>query len=195
MSWRIRLPGSYDATIEITSPLGCQASATFFDLIEIYPLPNADFTSSPNSITNLQSNGQLLDQSVQAIDWLWTFPDGNYSTSPNPEFTFPDSGDYPIQLQVWNTFGCRDSVTKIITVTIENRFFLPNAFAPNGDGKNDVFQGVGFLNGIENFQIKILNRWGEIIFQSQNPEFIWDGADAPKVFISMNGTIKIPKRK
>jgi gliding motility-associated-like protein len=51
--------------------------------------------------------------------------------------------------------------------------FIPNAFTPNGDGINDTFGVKG--EGIENFAIRIYNRWGEVVFESDNPKKQWDG--------------------
>jgi len=51
--------------------------------------------------------------------------------------------------------------------------FIPDAFTPNGDGINDTFGVKG--EGIQNFNLKIFNRWGEEVFESNNPKQQWDG--------------------
>ena len=51
--------------------------------------------------------------------------------------------------------------------------FIPDAFTPNGDGINDVFGVKG--EGIQNFTLRIFNRWGEEVFSSNNPKQQWDG--------------------
>lgn len=54
--------------------------------------------------------------------------------------------------------------------------FIPNAFTPNGDGLNDYFAISLFnINVIELFNIVIYNRWGQVVFESNDPNFIWDG--------------------
>ena len=52
-------------------------------------------------------------------------------------------------------------------------FFIPNAFTPNGDGLNDTFEPK--MSNIETYKIMIFNRWGELIFEGNDPRFIWDG--------------------
>jgi gliding motility-associated-like protein len=53
---------------------------------------------------------------------------------------------------------------------------MPNVFTPNNDGLNDIFIGKGIgLNSLKSFSFKILNRWGEIIFESQQPNVGWNG--------------------
>lgn len=51
--------------------------------------------------------------------------------------------------------------------------YIPNAFTPNGDGINDTFGVKG--EGIRNFRLYIYNRWGEKIFETNNPKHQWDG--------------------
>jgi gliding motility-associated-like protein len=54
---------------------------------------------------------------------------------------------------------------------------VPNVFSPNGDSANDNFQLV-FSDGLQEFNIVILNRWGQIIREYDDPAFQWDGKDA-----------------
>jgi gliding motility-associated-like protein len=69
--------------------------------------------------------------------------------------------------------GCLsvDSVT--IIVDAEGRAFVPNCFSPNGDGFNDYFRISN--EGLMEFSLKIYNRWGRLLFETENPEALWDG--------------------
>jgi len=58
------------------------------------------------------------------------------------------------------------------------KFFLANAFSPNGDGLNDVFKPVYKCN-FEDYQLIIYNRWGQEVFKTKDPDQGWDGANAP----------------
>lgn len=51
--------------------------------------------------------------------------------------------------------------------------YIPNAFTPNGDGINDQFGIKG--EGIKDYRILVYNRWGEVIFESDTPDKLWDG--------------------
>ena len=65
------------------------------------------------------------------------------------------------------------SISNEIDVVPGISLFIPNAFTPNGDGLNDTFGVSG--EAIKEFHIKIFNRWGEIIFETQNAKDRWDG--------------------
>ena len=51
--------------------------------------------------------------------------------------------------------------------------YVPNAFTPNSDGINDVFQVKG--TAVETYEISIWNRWGQKVFESENLDDIWEG--------------------
>jgi gliding motility-associated-like protein len=74
-----------------------------------------------------------------------------------------------------DTNGCEAKDTLSVTVIEDHVLFPPNAFSPNGDGNNDVFQLFGNLTGIKKFNIMIFDRWGEKVFEANEPTFTWDG--------------------
>ncbi len=74
-----------------------------------------------------------------------------------------------------DTNGCEAKDTVSVTVIEDHVLFPPNAFSPNGDGNNDVFQLFGNLAGIKKFNIMIFDRWGEKVFEANEPTFTWDG--------------------
>jgi gliding motility-associated-like protein len=52
-------------------------------------------------------------------------------------------------------------------------YYIPNAFTPNNDGFNDKLESV--VIGAVEFEMLIYNRWGQIVFKSENPSQFWDG--------------------
>ena len=70
--------------------------------------------------------------------------------------------------------GCRDSITFSVFVDGLNHIYVPNAFTPNGDGVNDVHQ-ISFSGTILFYEMEIFDRWGEMVYRSNDPERGWDG--------------------
>jgi gliding motility-associated-like protein len=104
--------------------------------------------------------------------YQWEFGDGQRSTLVNPNNTYDVPGTYYITLHAQNEIGCRDSVTKPITILPEFYIYIPNAITPNGDGINDVF-AASTINVVD-FEIYIFNRWGQQMFHSTDKRFQWD---------------------
>ena len=71
-----------------------------------------------------------------------------------------------------NAAGCRDSV--FTETRPPSSLFVPNAFSPDGDGVNDLFQVVS--HDIIRFDLSIYNRWGELIFLTEDVNAFWNGA-------------------
>ncbi len=91
-----------------------------------------------------------------------------------------------------NESGCSTTENVIIVVKVNHDIFIPNAFSPNGDGANDVWKIYGNTNAIKQINLMVFDRWGEKVFESDNPNFEWDGnyngkTLTPNVFVySMN---------
>ena len=83
--------------------------------------------------------------------------------------------------------GCTDSISHQLRVGLYITYFLPNAFSPNNDGINDYYLGKGALAGMQNFEMNIFNRWGELIFVSKDPNEGWNGKKGNSGLIEPNG--------
>jgi gliding motility-associated-like protein len=133
--------------------------------------PNADFSYSPLDV-NPGDLVQFSDlSSSDAISWTWQVDTADFFNE-NPTYIFVTEGTYQVVLVVTNGAGCFDSITKIIPVY--NELIIPNVITVNGDGNNDKFE----IKGLEiNTTVEILNRWGEIVFRSDNYLNDWNGQD------------------
>jgi gliding motility-associated-like protein len=82
-------------------------------------------------------------------------------------------GIYRVTLAVTNQYGCVDTAETNIVIKVPEHIYIPSAFSPNGDNKNDYFSVKA--QNINAMSVMIYNRWGEQIYNSADPLFMWDG--------------------
>ena len=88
-------------------------------------------------------------------------------------YKFSEPGNYRVVLYASNSHQCEiDSVEFDVSVS-ESMLTVPNVFTPNGDGANDEFRVV--YRSIKEFHIWVYNRWGKLVYKSDNPAEGWDG--------------------
>jgi len=111
---------------------------------------------------------QKLTVNVEFPNSSYTWQDGTTS----PQYDITQEGMYKVEV----TNNCGDSRDSIL-VKYENcacKFLIPNAFTPNRDGKNDIFQPTAICL-FSNYQLKVFNRWGQLVFSSKNVSQGWNG--------------------
>ncbi len=161
--------GTY--TVSVTDSF-CTTVASV--LIPNIPGPQADYSFYPPVATIEDPVFRFQDASVGQIDhWFWDFGDNTYSDEQSPFHTYTDVGTYHVLLVITNDYGCRDSIFKTIIVITPITLFVPNCFTPNGDGKNDRFRV--YSENICDFDLYLYDRWGEMIYHSNDPEAEWNG--------------------
>lgn len=167
--------GTFTVNVDITSPIGCSTDTTFIDLINVDGSPTAAFDFNPKEVTTFNKVVDFTNLSQDAAGYTWDF-NGTFRTiEPSPTFTFRDTGLHVITLIAIHQSGCRDTVSARIDVEPKVTYYLPNAFTPNNDSNNDTYKGVGFFTGMTDFQMNIWNRWGEKIFETNDPDQGWNG--------------------
>jgi len=134
--------------------------------------PIAEFTLGANNIV-VKKPINFINQSEGATSYYWEFDNGEFSTGVSPTTTYYNDGAVTVMLVAENQAGCLDTVYHTYYVQPEMVFFVPNAFTPDGDGKNDYFAGDGV--GVKEYEMRIFNRWGEIIYHSESKRDTWDG--------------------
>ncbi|MDX1479792.1 MAG: PKD domain-containing protein, partial [Saprospiraceae bacterium] len=167
--------GLYTIRIEITSPIGCFTSAVFPDWIRVRPSPLAGFDYSPAQPSNFNPTVSFFDQSIDAVAWQWRFSDEAAAFVQNPTHTFQDTGFKLVEQVVFHPNGCTDTAWARIDIAPQVRYYLPNAFTPNNDSKNDGYRGTGVLEGVQDFELTIWSRWGELVFETNDPAAAWNG--------------------
>lgn len=166
------LPGTYTVTFIAENIFQCKDTTQLHILVN--PRPIASFTISPFECT-YPATVDFINNSSGAISYSWNFGDGNgfSSTVQNPSMTYENPNQYPITLISSNIFGCLDTTFNTVIVCPLFTFYLPSAFSPNGDLMNDEFFGEGL--GIKDFQMDIFDRWGNLVFHTDEIKNHWDG--------------------
>ncbi len=98
----------------------------------------------------------------------YTWHDGSHG----PVYRAVSQGKYSVS--VIDGFGCTASAAVNVNFNCVDLVF-PNAFTPNGDRVNDQFGPLGTLGEVKNYNLKIFNRWGQVVFATSNPYQKWDG--------------------
>ncbi|NBX80459.1 MAG: hypothetical protein EBQ94_08800 [Flavobacteriales bacterium] len=143
------------------------------------PQPTASFNLSSEVVSIDDPTFSVNNTSEGAVEYVWNFGNGVTDSNFEPtDITYSGNlqPEYQITLIATSENGCVDSTFRIIKVSDELTVYVPNTFIPDGDGLNDIWFPV--INGgmYENtYELIIVDRWGEIIFQSKDYTQGWDG--------------------
>lgn len=166
-------PGSYNVNLIATSTNGCKTSVGP-KLIQIYPRPSANFRYDVLYPSNSKIPVVFTDSSIGATEWNWSFESGSNGTGKTVNYNYNTVGDKIVKLKVLNSFGCADSITRLVSVTSPINAFFPNSFSPEGNGLNETFGPEG-LGPVKKYELKLYNRWGQLIFEDKAGDKRWDG--------------------
>jgi gliding motility-associated-like protein len=169
-------PISRNITLTVVSDKGCSTTVTKPNYITIYPLPVAEFLPTPKETSILDPIIYFENQSLGSIAWLWNFGEAintGDTLAQNPYHTYKDTGIYQVTLISTNQWGCKDTVVHDVIIIGDFAFFIPNTFTPNGDGINETFFGKGY--GIKDYTLQIFDRWGLLLFETNNINEGWNG--------------------
>lgn len=178
----------YDVTLTVTTDSGCSATVTKPHYITVYPKPRAGFDYTPYDVdildptvyihnSSVGANGNLPIKYYMGDVFIDHYDTANWSTLTNPIHTYNDQEAYTYEVTQWvqNMYGCKDSVTHPIIINPVYTFYIPNAFSPNGDFRNEGFKGTGIGIDPDTYNIWVFDRWGNQIFHTKNMEETWNG--------------------
>ena len=169
--------GTYAIHLTVTDSTNCSNNTVAS--IKTPDQPIADFDYTPKPVNILSPEVHFIDQSGAGIQsYTWNFGDllsPGGSTLANPTHAYTDTGSYSVSLTVVNFAGCSASVVKPVLIEEDYSIYVPNAFSPNADGKNEIFKPAG--EGILAYELYIFDRWGMLVFQSDDLNKGWDGTN------------------
>lgn len=166
--------GTYNVSLKCVSDSGCISNYKAPAFVNVYPKPVAGFNVTPEEIDEFQPIIEVSNTASGATSVNYMLNPGTTYNVPN--FSHNLSGTPGKQLIVQfatNSFGCTDTLIKLLDIKPGFVIYLPNTFTPNSDGINDGFGAKGV--GIEKFEMQIFDRWGHVIFESNNIYNYWDG--------------------
>ena len=181
-SYIYRMPGIFGVSLLITSSDGCSAYMYKSAMVEVFPSVQASFTMNPPLSYDREPNISFTDQSSTPTNWYWDFDDiisgtSNNSNLKDPFHIYSQAGTYQPRLTVSNSYGCSDTAYSTLIIYEPISFYIPNAFTPDGDGRNDFFKAKGMNFDENSFHMYIYNRWGKLVFQTNDFDEAWDGND------------------
>jgi gliding motility-associated-like protein len=134
--------------------------------------PNANFTVLTNEpMVDLPVAFQNLSEG--GVTFWWDLNNGETSIKHSPVTTYGHWGWYNITMVAFNEIGCTDTVTKPIYIKPEFYFYAPNTFTPNADRFNNQYE-VSVI-GATDFLFQIFDRWGNLVYETTDIYFKWDG--------------------
>lgn len=174
--------GNYSISLVVSNAYGTDSTGT-------------QVTVSPNPTVTLNNNDTtIIVTSEVTLEAMSSDPDVDYVWTPSIWLDCPTCGittATPLDtifyvVTVTNSFGCVDSAGVLISVEIIEGIGVPSAFSPNNDGVNDVLYVQGY--GINELEFRVFNRYGQMVFESYDQSFGWDGTfqgkeEDPGVFV------------
>ena len=179
--------GKYTVTLKVVDSNSCNQKAQSSQVIEIIERPEPKFNTMVEPCIEgvlFQAEGRLYDSI------FWNFGDNSpLSINTNPiRHIYTNSGDYTVNVIFKNAkSGCLDTLSKLVSTNADSttEATVANVFTPNSDGLNDGFRIYGISPNCDKAELRIFNRWGELVFMTTNLSLPWngkvenDGADVP----------------
>jgi gliding motility-associated-like protein len=167
--------GTYTVSLIAVDSNTCNIIDSTSQTIRVNPLPTAAFTYGPippvaNKPTIFNNN------STGANRYVWLFGDGDSAvrnTTDTIAHQYEKTGTFNACLIAYNQFDCPDTACGPIQTLVNPLLAVPNAFTPGRFGQNSIIKVAGF--GITSMTFRIFNRWGQLVFETNDPNQGWDG--------------------
>jgi len=169
------LPGVFTIKLVVVDSATCNIADSTTFTVTIHNKPAAAFTTTPDPpVANTPT--VFHNSSTGALKYKWLFGDGDSETSTSSDTVMHQyniTGNFNACLVAYNQFGCTDTVCHPVATLINPLLDVPNAFTPGRFGQNGIIKVYGF--GIVHMTFRIYNRWGQMVFESNDRNIGWDG--------------------
>lgn len=165
-------------TLKVNFENGCQLFDTLFirDSLNISPyfISERDLVNKNKyyfrNLSNVDDKGYERNNN---IEFVWTVNGSELFRTDNPVYEFTTEGNNVVELIAILNETCQSKYSETILISGTN-FKIPNIFTPNGDGIGDEYKVI-YEGELASYNINIINRMGEIVFDSQDINLSWDG--------------------
>lgn len=165
-----------NASVDLTFSNGC--TFTFNDTfhVEVYPVPEANFYYNPDPALQNEVTEFIDISHGNPQAWEWYVEGNFFGSEERPTYVFEEVGNYAVMQVVINEYGCSDTMHHLVEVIGDFTVYVPNAFTPDGNGFNNSFKPVMQNVKPDDYQFLIFNRWGELIYETNDLNAEWDGS-------------------
>lgn len=166
--------------VTATNQYQCVDSTSSSVFINDYPV--ATLVSEKDTLCR----GESLELTASGGDvYLWNTGE----TTPSIFVSPIETAYYIVTVSnIRNGTACSDTASLKQEVVRCNTYYTPNAFTPNGDGLNDVFSVIGQFKNVSDFEMMIFDRWGKLIFRTEDYNEPWDGTSMDSHELLPSGT-------
>lgn len=163
-------------TVRIMNAAGCEGVGA----IEVTGPPPvvADFGWNPIPANVDDPRIWFGNLSTGAQSYWWDIAGLTTSTEFEPYYRFSEHepGEYLVCLAAFNYNQCADTICKVVTIEDVLFTYVPNSFTPDGDNLNETWGMSTNIDVITQFELRVFDRWGQVVFESENPREWWNGA-------------------
>ncbi|NPD46201.1 gliding motility-associated C-terminal domain-containing protein, partial [Lentimicrobium sp. S6] len=171
----------FTVSLTATSDSACVATDSIVEMISLYSMPIPSFEVYPDSVAITEKQDIILtNTSENAVYYEWLMSDTilwEDVYEPHVYEEIQDTGRFNLKLYAQSSEGCLDSTDSYFVVYPVLRFFVPNAFSPNGNGINEYFGPQGRYFEDKSYNFRIFNRWGKQVYETNDYYQPWDGVD------------------
>ena len=166
--------GIYEITLTVIDSNTCNISDVFRRRVEVIGNSKADFKYTVDPCSFVAE----IELTTKALEVFWEISDGTTETAEKFSKQFEPASSNQVTLFVNRGTLCADSITKTINTAdgAQRDVIVPNVFTPNNDDYNDKYCVEGYLDGCDQFHLWIYNRWGELVFETEDMNECWDGS-------------------